>query len=87
MSGDILWEHDLYGFELIEFWGIPAVKSAFEHGSANDMAGFDIHDFFPSNVLWYQLCPGGLETGNFWVEAESFAPHTNRSWYVVTVKL
>ena len=79
----IFWLNDLYGFEFIEYWRIPAVDSAFKHGDNNNMTNYDIHEYFPFNVLWYQLGPGGVnETGNYWVRGESFPPPTDTMWYL-----
>ncbi len=81
--GDIFWPNDLYGFEFIEYWGIPAVESAFKHGDNNNMTQYDIHEFFPFNALWYQLGPGGNgSNGNYWIQAESFPPPTDTMWYL-----
>ena len=86
--GEIIWPNDLYGFELIEYWGIPAVNSAFRHADNNNMSQYDIHEYFPFNVLWYQLGPGfdgggaNSSIGNFWVEAESFPKETDTVWYL-----
>jgi len=84
--GEIAWPFDLYGWETIEYWGIPAVDDAFAHGTANNMSNFDIHEFFPFNVMWYQLGPGpvGNSNGNYWIEAESFPPAKDTKWYLGT---
>merc|ERR1712087_947837 len=84
--GEIAWPFDLYGWETIEYWGIPAVESAFSHGTANNMTNYDIHEFFPFNVMWYQLGPGpvGASNGNYWIEAESFPPATDTMWYLAS---
>ena len=44
------------------------IESAFKYGDNNNMTQFDIHEFFPFNVLWYQLGPRN-EIGNYWVQA------------------
>ena len=47
------------------------------------MTEFDIHEFFPFNVLWYQLGPGGNgSNGNYWVQAESFPPFIDTMFYL-----
>ena len=64
------------------------IESAFKHGDNNNMTEFDIHEFFPFNALWYQLGPGGLnETGNYWVQAESFPPATDTMFYLTRYSL
>lgn len=83
--GEIVWPNDLYGFEFIEYWGIPAVRNAFEYGDNNDMSDFDIHQYFPFNALWYQLGPGELgSNGNYWIQAESFPPFVDTEWYLTS---
>eukprot|EP01083_Nonionella_stella_P244501 850908_1 len=83
--GEIAWPFDLFGFELVEYWTIPATEAAFQCGTNGDMADYDIHKYFPFNALWYQLGPGpvgNISIGNFWVEAESFPSITDQKWYL-----
>eukprot|EP01084_Bolivina_argentea_P029536 54847_1 len=36
--GEIAWPFDLYGWESVEYWGIPAVNAAFKAGTNGDMS-------------------------------------------------
>ncbi|ETO25964.1 peptidase S15 [Reticulomyxa filosa] len=78
--GDIPWVEDLLGWEYMLAEIAPLVLARVFESSLNGKP-FNVHDYVDWNVFFYVLGPGIIETGLFWVKAESFPPFTNTNWY------
>eukprot|EP01084_Bolivina_argentea_P238928 401460_1 len=81
-NGEIFWPNSTYGSDINEKLRKIAFSAAFNASRNNKLNTFDIHKYYPFNVLFYLLGPGIIESkGNYWIAAESFPDITNNIYY------
>eukprot|EP01084_Bolivina_argentea_P257632 434085_1 len=90
--GEIPWVEDTRGFEMVEYYGLPATNAAYQHGLSNNISQFSVHDYFPFNVYFYMLGPS-IEECNAtiytstglcldWIGAKGFPKYKQEKWYL-----